>query len=235
MKNKHTVYCGQQAGTAAGTSPELKRRSLLGGMAATTAVGGLGPLLSVIGGGAKPAAAATPDLRQALAPRIIGNPDAPLRMAEYFSLSCGHCANFHANTYPRLKAEWVDSGRLAFEYRDFPLRGPAIYAHALARSVPEKAYETVITLLLRQQARWVNENAVAELAALARQVGIGNDAFLAIIQNRPLLEGIAAIAQQGYEKYDIDSTPSFVINDKTVIRGDSDYDSFVTAFAEYNI
>ena len=173
-------------------------------------------------------ALAATDLETALAPRTLGSPDAPIRMAEYFSLSCSHCANFHKGTFNQLKAEWIDTGKVLFEYRDFPLQGPAIYAHALARSVPIEAYDGMLDVLFKQQKKWVTASEpVSELAQIARIAGIGNDAFVEILQNRPLLEGIVAIAQEGYTKFDINSTPSFVINDKTVIRGDSGYDVFL--------
>jgi len=190
------------------------------------ALGGAGLMLA--GTGTAPAWAAI-DLETALAPRIYGDPDAPIHIAEYFSMSCGHCANFHLNTYPKLKAEWIDTGKARFEYRDFPLRGPAIYAHALARAVPVEAYESMIDILLRQQQAWAGaDDPVSALARIARIAGIGNDAFVEIIQNRPFLEGIVAIAQKGYETWEINSTPSFVINDQDVIRGDKGYDAFIS-------
>jgi protein-disulfide isomerase len=173
-------------------------------------------------------ASAATDLETALAPRTLGNPDAPIRMAEYFSLSCSHCANFHKGTFNQLKADWIDTGKMFFEFRDFPLQGAAIYAHALARSVPVEAYDGMIDVLFKQQEKWVTASEpVSELAKIARIAGIGNDAFVEILQNRPLLEGIVAIAQDGYTRFDINSTPSFVINDKTIIRGDRGYDEFL--------
>ena len=86
----------------------------------------------------------------------------------------------------------------------------------------------MLDILFKQQKKWTTApDPVTELAKIARIAGIGNDAFVAIIQNRPLLEGIVAIAQDGYSTYEINSTPSFVINKKTVIRGDRGYDSFL--------
>jgi len=203
----------------------LTRRQML-------AMGGAALILA--GTGTGPAHAGI-DLEVALAPRIYGNPDAPIHIAEYFSMSCGHCANFHLQTFPKLKAEWIDTGKARFEYRDFPLRGPAIYAHALARAVPAEAYENMIDILLRQQQTWASaDDPVSSLARIARIAGIGNDAFVEIIQNRPFLEGIVAIAQKGYETWEINSTPSFVINDQEVIRGDKGYDDFVSVLRGFS-
>lgn len=176
---------------------------------------------------------ANSDLEAALAPRILGNPDAPILMAEYFSLSCSHCANFHHGAFKDIKANWIDTGKVRFEMRDFPLRGPAIYAHALARSVPANAYSGMIDILFKKQRDWAaSEDPLGELARIARIAGIGQDAFTEIVQNRPLLEGIVAIAQNGYNKFNINSTPTFVINEDRVLRGSGDYDRFLSVLNE---
>ncbi len=172
--------------------------------------------------------AAPLNLETALAPRFIGAEDAPIKVAEYFSLSCGHCADFHKNTYPDLKTNWIDTGQIQFEYRDFPLAGPAIYAHALARIIPPASYASMIDLLLAEQQRWVSSSSpVVELQRIGQIVGVSETDFLAAIENRPFLEGIITIARQGYDRYRINSTPSFVINDETIIRGAIGYDEFV--------
>lgn len=199
---------------------DLSRRRLLG-----LGIGGLG--LAVL---PPRAARADVDLATALSPRVIGDPDAPLHMAEYFSLSCSHCANFHKGTFQQIKQDWIDTGRMRFEFRDFPLQGPAIFAHALARAVPEDAYAGMIDVLLTQQKQWAgSDDPVSELSKIARIAGIGKDRFIEIIENRPLLEGIVAIAQEGYSTWGVNSTPSFVINDQNIVRGDVGYEKFLDA------
>ena len=194
-------------------------------MAATSGLALLGPARAM----------AEFDMEAALAPRLIGDPGAPVHVAEYFSLSCGHCANFHQGTFNRIKADWVDTGRVLFEYRDYPLQGPAIFAHALARAVPADAYDGMLEILFRKQRVWRDaESPVSELAKIARVAGIGRDAFSAIIGNRPYLEGIVAIAQTGFETWNINSTPSFVVNDEDVIRGNVDYDEFRQTLEKYS-
>jgi len=172
-------------------------------------------------------------LETALAPRILGNPDAPILMAEYFSLSCSHCADFHHGAFKDIKANWIDTGKLRFEMRDFPLQGPAIFAHALARSVPVNAYSGMLDILFKKQRDWAaSDDPIGELARIARIAGIGEEAFTNIVQNRPLLEGIVAIAQDGYNRFQINSTPSFVINEDQVLRGGGDYDRFLSVLNE---
>ena len=221
MNKKNTSYGFLQNRNT--SSCDLSRRKVLGygiGFGVSLSAPALLPM----------AALAEVDLDIALKPRVIGNPDAPLHMAEYFSLSCSHCANFHKGTYKQIKQDWIDTGKMRFEFRDFPLQGPAIFAHALARAVPEEAYEGMIDILLTQQRQWANaEDPVSELARIARIAGIGRDKFIGIIENRPLLEGIVAIAQKGYSTWGVQSTPSFVINDDDVIRGDVGYEKFLSA------
>lgn len=207
---------------------KISRRNMMMGLGGTMLSAGfvtVGPNMRV--------AQASNDLETALAPRILGDPDAPILMAEYFSLSCSHCANFHHATFKEIKANWIDTGKLRFEMRDFPLRGPAIYAHALARSVPVNAYPGMIDIIFKKQREWAaSDDPVSALARIARIAGIGQDAFAEIIQNRALLEGIVAIAQDGYNRFEINSTPSFVINEDQVLRGGGDYDRFLNALNE---
>ena len=204
-------------------APKISRRDVMIGTGASMITIGLNTNI----------ARADDALDTALAPRILGNPDAPILMAEYFSLSCSHCANFHHGAFKDIKANWIDTGKLRFEMRDFPLQGPAIFAHALARSVPVNAYPGMLDILFKKQRDWAaSDDPLGELARIARIAGIGEDAFTEIVQNRPLLEGIVAIAQEGYNKFQINSTPSFVINEDKVLRGGGDYDRFLSVLNE---
>ena len=173
------------------------------------------------------------DLETALAPRYVGAEDAPINMAEFFSLTCNHCAAFHVNTYPRLKAEWIDTGRLRLEYRDYPLDGLAIYAHALARAVPPTAYDNMLDILFSRQQQWARASQpLLELQKIARFAGIGGYAFRQIIDNRELQTGIVELAQQGLRRFNIRSTPSFVINNRQVLEGNQSYDELASHLAD---
>jgi protein-disulfide isomerase len=225
MMKKTTAYsiCSTEHTSALNRRQMLKGTGAFGLGVALTGPLGLSPALAAL------------SLEDRLSPRIIGDPDAPVHMAEYFSLSCSHCANFHHGTFQKLKSDFIETGRLRFEMRDFPLQGPAIYAHALARSVPVNAYPGMIDILFKRQRDWAAaDDPVSALARIARIAGIGSEAFGEIIQNRPLLEGIVAIAQDGYSRFNINSTPSFTINDDRVIRGDAGYDEFLSILNEYS-
>ena len=202
-----------------------KRRDFLCQMTAYSGMAVLTPSL---------ATAAPLDLDSALAPRIIGEADAPIHVAEYFSLSCGFCADFHINTYPKIKENWIDSGKLRFEYRDFPLTRLAVYAHALARAVPEAGYETILDILFQQQNAWINAaQPLVALQNIGRGMGINNQEFTDMVGNRAYLEGIIMRAQQGVDRYAINSTPSFVINGTEIVAGNQSYDEFSAILARF--
>ncbi len=171
---------------------------------------------------------------RALSPRVIGDEDAPIHVAEYYSMTCGHCADFHNNTYPKVKAKLIDEGIVKFELRPFPLDGLALRAHALVRAVPETKFFPLVKMLLAKQPVWARAaDPVAELQKMARLAGIGTDEFNSIMQNRPLLEGIVNQRQAGIDRWRISSTPSFVVNDDSVLAGNMSYEEFTEALSTY--
>ena len=205
-------------------TPLITRRAFVGAAAASAA-------FSILPTGALHA---DDMLENALSPRVIGNADAPIHVAEYYSMTCGHCADFHNNTYPKVKAKLIDEGVVRFELRPFPLDGLALRAHALVRAVPETKFFPLVKMLLAKQPVWARAaDPVAELQKMARLAGIGADEFNSILQNRPLLEGIVSQRQKGIDKWQISSTPSFVVNDDSVLAGNMSYEEFAEALSAY--
>jgi protein-disulfide isomerase len=184
---------------------------------------------------AMPNALASDDLvERALSPRFVGSNDAPIRVAEYYSMTCGHCADFHNNTFPKVKAKLIDEGIVRFEMRPFPLDGLALRAHALVRAVPETKFFPLVKMLLARQPVWVRAaDPVAELQKMAKLAGISADDFNDIMRNRPLLEGIVDLSQKGMDDWKIASTPSFVVNDDLLIPGNKDYDEFAEQLSAF--
>ena len=141
----------------------LPRRTLLAATALAVA-----PLAARAQG-----AGAPPDPR--LAERGIGNPDAPVKVIEFFSLTCSHCAAFHKETYPRVKKELVETGAIRLIWRDFPLDQIALTAAAaVARSLPAERYEGFIGALLSSQDRWAftRGDPLVELGKMAALAGM---------------------------------------------------------------
>ena len=173
-------------------------------------------------------------LEKALSPRTIGQEDAPIHVAEYYSMTCGHCADFHNNTFPKVKAKLIDEGIVRFEMRPFPLDGLALRAHALVRAVPETKFFPLVKMLLAKQPVWARaEDPVGELQKMARLAGVSAEDFNAIMQNRQLLEGLVSQRQQGIDRWKISSTPSFVVNNDTTLAGNMSYEEFAEALSAY--
>ena len=173
-------------------------------------------------------------LEKALSPRTIGQEDAPIHVAEYYSMTCGHCADFHNNTFPKVKAKLIDEGIVRFEMRPFPLDGLALRAHALVRAVPETKFFPLVKMLLAKQPVWARaDDPVGELQKMARLVGVSAEDFNAIMQNRQLLEGLVSQRQQGIDRWKIGSTPSFVVNNDTTLAGNMSYEEFAEALSAY--
>ena len=184
---------------------------------------------------AMPNALASDDLvERALSPRFVGSNDAPIRVAEYYSMTCGHCADFHNNTFPKVKAKLIDEGIVRFEMRPFPLDGLALRAHALVRAVPETKFFPLVKMLLARQPVWVRAaDPVAELQKMAKLAGISADDFNDIMRNRPLLEGIVDLRQKGMNDWKISSTPSFIVNDDLMISGNRNYEEFAEQLSAF--
>jgi protein-disulfide isomerase len=164
---------------------------------------------------ATPAFAADVDPR--MTDRTLGDPKAPVTMQEYFSLTCTHCAAWSREVFPEVKAKLIDTGKLFYIYRDFPLDQVALTAAMVARALPTLRYEAFVTALLASQDRWAfarDVNSSEELFKRAALAGMPRATFDATIADTKLRDAILTAQQAGADKYKIDSTPTFVINDK---------------------
>lgn len=143
---------------------------------------------------------------------ILGKPDAKATIVEYASMTCSHCAAFHANTWPALKAKYIDSGKARFILREFPLDPLAAGGFMLARCAGDKR-EAMIDLLFKQQRNWAFvEKPVDALAALVKQAGFTQESFEKCLTDQALLDGVLAVKNQGQNDFKVDSTPTFFIN-----------------------
>jgi protein-disulfide isomerase len=159
--------------------------------------------------------AATPALAQQdprLAPRGTGQANAPVVVTEFFSLTCGHCAAFHRDVWPRVKRELVDTGRVRMVWRDFPLDQVALMGAAVARSLPEDRYEPFISTLFQTQERWAYAQGrqAEELARLAALAGMDRATFDRVIADEALRRGILEQRLQAEQQFQIRATPSFL-------------------------
>ena len=210
---------------------KITRRGIIRFLFASSAIGVL------IENSSKKAQAEINDtLKHISKPRILGEADAPIHIIEYYSMTCGHCRDFHNKTFPDVKTKLIDTGKIKFELSPFPLDGLALRAHALARALPENKYFGMVTLLMSKQDEWKSaKDPLQSLYRYAQLAGISASEFNGLMQNRPLLEKIVEIRQKSSVKWQISATPSFVINNKKVISGNLSFNEFIAELAEYGI
>ncbi len=150
---------------------------------------------------------------------VIGDKNAPITIIEYASLSCPHCATFYSEAFAKLKADYIDSGKVKFAYRDFPLNQPALAAGMLALcQVKDPAkdaqkYYNFIKVLFRTQESWAFvEDFSAKLETIAKLDGMSHDKFDECIKNKNLQEKILKHRLEAAQTLQISSTPTFFIN-----------------------
>lgn len=188
-------------------------------------------------------ATATPasvgDYSQAVIPsnpldsRSLGNPNAPVKIEEFASLSCSHCAAFHKQVFPELKSKYIDTGKVYFTFSDFPLNAPALDGTLITRCMPGERYFAFLSMLFETQDKWAfSQDYKTILGQNAKLAGMSDDAFNECLANQNLKEGIVARMQSNQTKHGINSTPSFVINGTTVITGALPIDAFDQAIAD---
>jgi len=151
---------------------------------------------------------------------ILGQPDAPITIIEYASLTCPHCANFHKDTLPTIKKNWIKPGKARLVYRDYPLDGLALRAATLANCVKGDSYFGFLDALFRGQQTWARaSDPTAALAKIARLAGIDQKTFDACISDTTEMDRILKQQAEASKAFDIRSTPSFLINGEKISGG----------------
>jgi protein-disulfide isomerase len=167
------------------------------------------------------AAAALPGLAYAQAdPRVgertIGAPDAPVTLVEYAMFTCPHCANFHETVFPRIKENYIDTGKVRLVYREVYFNRPSLWAGMIARCAPAERYFGIVDVLFERQADWAaaenEQEMIGKLFSIGRQAGLTDDQMNACLQDRELAEGLVADYQAKATADKVEATPTFFIN-----------------------
>lgn len=148
----------------------------------------------------------------------LGNEKAPVTIIEYASMTCPHCARFHETTYPELKKKYIDTGKVRFIFREFPLDEVAAAAFMLARCGGKERYFPMIELLFQKQRDWAVQRPLAPLMTLSKQAGFTEQSFNECLKNQQVLDGIEDVRKRASQKFNVQSTPTFFINGK-LFRG----------------
>jgi len=149
----------------------------------------------------------------------LGAQDAPVTIIEYASMSCPHCAAFHTDVFPDLKTKYIDTGKVRFVFREFPLNTPAFQASVLARCAgPSRFFGFVDILFSELQAWGAGPDPLSALAQIGRLGGISNEKFQSCLRDKRITDGILKNRLTGEQTHKVASTPSFIVNGQTLVE-----------------
>jgi protein-disulfide isomerase len=143
-----------------------------------------------------------------------GSADAPATIVEYASMTCPHCAAFDVNVFPALKSRYIDTGKVRYILREFPLDPLAAAGFMLARCAGDDKYFVMVHVLFERQKDWVVPKPLPPLLEVAKEAGFTQATFDACLADKDLLAKIDAVRQRAATTFGVDSTPTFFINGK---------------------
>lgn len=184
------------------------------------AIAGVALLLALSSAAAQDADAVTAD------DMVIGRDDAPVTVIEYFSFSCPHCARFHAEVFPALKRNYIDTGKVRFVLRDFPLNLAALSAAKLARCGGPERYFEFVDLFWARWDDWIDlQEPEPALVALLAEAGVDAARAEACRTDQALEDAALRSYLKGAKGHGVDATPTFIVDGVTYV-GLSSYPRF---------
>jgi protein-disulfide isomerase len=165
---------------------------------------------------------------------VQGDPNAPIELIEYASVTCPHCATFHESIYPAIKEKFVDTGKVKLVYREFPTSPTqlAYIGFAIARcsvdvSGNSESYFATVEALYKNQQKWISQDFKPEILKMAAQAGMDEEAVNACLARQEVVDVINANILTGDQDYGVTGTPTFILDGKK-LNAQSEED-FVTA------
>ena len=158
----------------------------------------------------------------------LGPVNAAVTITEYASMTCPHCAAFTEKVFPKIKSEYIDSGKIRFVFREFPLDVKAAAGSMLARCIAKDdagKYFAVVDMLFRQQNDWVLKNTTETLIRIGKQAGLSQQQVEDCLKDQALLDKIAADQKYANEVLKVNSTPTFFLNGE-VMKGEQSFEEF---------
>jgi len=134
-------------------------------------------------------------------------------------MTCPHCAHFAETTYPELKKQYIDTGKVKYIFREFPLDPLAAGASMLARCADKDAYYPLIETLFQKQRQWAVEKPIPQLMAIAKQAGMSEKTFNECLSNQKMLDDMQTEQKRATDKFGVNSTPTIFVNGKKVVGG----------------
>jgi len=150
----------------------------------------------------------------------LGAANAPVTIIEYASMTCPHCAGFHRTVFPELKVQYIDTGKVRFVFREFPIDFAAAAGAMLARCLGKddpRAYHAAVEGLFATQDKWMADDVSTQLRGIARQAGMDDEGFKACITDQRLLTGLQQSRDHAYTKLKVEATPTFFVNGRRMV------------------
>jgi protein-disulfide isomerase len=206
----------------------LTRRTFTAALSLTglAALAGFSPLRLIASAMAQSAADVAKPV--SLPDMALGPANAPVTITEFASMTCPHCAAFNADVFPKIKSTYIDTGKIRYIFREFPLDIKAAAGSMLTRCIAKDdagKYFAVIDMLFKQQSDWVMKNTTETLTRIGKQAGLSQEQVEACLKDQALLDKIAADQKYATEVLKVNSTPTFFINGD-MIKGEASFDEF---------
>ena len=165
------------------------------------------------------------DTIEALEEKSLGNNEAPIKMVEFASMTCGSCAKFHNDVFPSIKKDFIDSGKVFFTYKDFPLDKFALKASVIARCSGDAKFFNFLSVIYNKQKDWTRtQDPFKSLLKIAKLGGLKNDEIKVCVGNKSIEDGILKDRLNSSKKFDIIATPTIYFNGKKY-DGDLSYEA----------
>jgi protein-disulfide isomerase len=189
---------------------------------------GASPLRLIEQAFAQGATAADVAKPQSLPDMALGPADAPVTIVEYASMTCPHCAAFTETVFPKIKSAYIDTNKIRFVFREFPLDFKAAAGSMLARCIAKDdagKYFAAIDMLFRQQGDWVMKNTTDTFMRIGKQAGLSQQMIETCLKDQALLDKISADQKYATDILKVNSTPTFFINGE-ILKGETSFEEF---------
>ena len=163
---------------------------------------------------------------------VLGSEKAPVTIIEYASMTCPHCAHFTGTTFPELQKRYIDTGKVRFIFREFPLDALAAAGFMLARCAGNDKFMPIVETLFAKQQDWMVQKPVAPLMEIAKQFGYTQQTFDQCLANQQVLDSIQDVRDRAASKLGVNSTPTFFVNGKR-LTGDQSIDALAKVIDPY--
>ena len=192
------------------------------------AFAGLSPWRMIDAAMAQSATAADVAKPVSLPDMALGPKDAAVTITEYASMTCPHCARFAEDVFPKIKADYIDTNKVRYVFREFPLDIKAAAGAMLARCIAKDdagKYFVLINTLFKSQEEWAGPKTTESLKLIGKQAGLSGQAVETCLKDQALLDKIAADQKYANEVLKVNSTPTFFINGD-MVKGETSFEEF---------